>query len=73
MNPNALRAVMHLAALAVSAALFLFLPFSPLVNGLIALAYWIVDGAVTEWVYNRRATAEDKARDLRGRVDNPPS
>lgn len=73
MSAGQLRLVMHLLGLAVAAALWLLLPFTPLINGAIAALFWLADGAMAEAVFSRRATQAEKAADLRDRLDNPPS
>jgi hypothetical protein len=73
MSPHRLRFVMHIGSLVVAATMLAFLPFSPMVNAFIVAVVWLVDGAVTEMVFNRRASIVDKMSDLRDRVDNPPS
>jgi hypothetical protein len=73
MSAGHLRLAMHLLGLAVAAALWLLLPFSPVINGAIAALFWLADGAMAEAVFRQRATMPEKVADLRDRVDNPPS
>ncbi len=73
MSATALRTLMHASGLVVVLLLFVLLPFSTLVNGLIASAFWIVDGIAAEAVFRSRASHDEKRRDLRDRTDNPPS
>lgn len=73
MSATLLRTVLHVGGLVAAVLLFLFLPFSPLVNGLIAGFIWLMDGTLAEVLFKRLATMDEKLRDLRERVDNPPS
>ena len=73
MNPFLLRAIMHVGGLVFAAVLFIVWPFSPVVNGLIAMAFWIQEGIMAEFIFRMRATSEQRTQDLRDRVDNPPS
>lgn len=59
--------------LVVAAVLVSFLPFDLMTNMAIAAGVWLTDGVVAEAVFRRRATAEERKRDLRERVDTPPS
>lgn len=73
MSAGALRTLIHLAGIVLAAALFALLPFGPLTNAAIALFVWLVDGAVAEAVFRRRASLAERIADLRDRVDHPPS
>ncbi len=73
MSATALRNLMHASGLVVVLLLFVLLPFSTLVNGLIASAFWIVDGIAAEAVFRSRASQDEKRRDLHDRTDYPPS
>lgn len=68
-----IRLAMHLSGLAAASLLASLLPFSPFVNVTLAGLFWLIDGAIAEFVFNRLATREEKIADLRDRVDNPPS
>lgn len=73
MSATTLRTLWHVAALAIAALLFVLLPFSLPVKAACAIAFWIADSAAGQFVFNRLASTAEKQRDLRDRVDHPPS
>jgi hypothetical protein len=52
---------------------FLFLPFGMVVNGIIAFVIFVAAGTAASFAYARIASIDEKIRDLRDRVDNPPA
>ena len=52
---------------------FLFLPFGTVMNGVVAFVLFMAAGTASSFAYARIASIEEKIRDLRDRVDNPPA
>jgi len=65
--------LLTLAGIALAVMVFLFGPFETLANGAIAFLIFIATGLAASFAYARLATTGEKIRDLRDRVDNPPS
>lgn len=72
MDPLLLRMFMHVAGLMMAAIVAWVLPFSVSVNVAIAAAVFLLDSAVSEVIFNRLATAQQRAGDLRDRADHRP-
>jgi ABC-type antimicrobial peptide transport system permease subunit len=68
-----IQLIITLFGIALAVVVFLFGPFEMLWNGLIAFLVFIVTGLAASFAYARLATQTEKIRDLRDRVDNPPT
>lgn len=65
--------LLTLAGIALAVMVFLFGPFGMLANGAAAFVIFIATGLAASFAYARLATTPERIRDLRDRVDNPPS
>jgi hypothetical protein len=63
---------MSIAGLILSSFVFFYAPFGVLMNMAFAGVFFLLMGAVTEIVFRRLATQEEKIADLRDRVDSQP-
>ena len=68
-----IQLIITLSGIALAVVVFLFGPFEMLWNGLVAFLVFIVTGLAASFAYARLATQTEKVRDLRDRVDNPPT
>ena len=67
------RLLISLAGIAVALAVLLYAPFGIIGNTIIAFVIFITTGALASLFFARLATQEEKIKDLRDRVDNPPA
>jgi hypothetical protein len=63
---------MSIAGLIPSCLIFFYAPFGVLMNLVFAGVFFLLMGAVTEFIFRKHATQEEKIADLRDRVDNQP-
>jgi hypothetical protein len=62
-----------IAGIALAMMAFLLGPFELFGNAVMAVGIFFVAGAAAGYAYAKLATMEQKIRDLRDRVDNPPA
>lgn len=67
------RLLISLAGIAVALAVLFYAPFGIIGNAIIAFVIFIITGTLASLFFARLATQEEKIKDLRDRVDNPPA
>ena len=72
-KPQAVRLLITVAGIALAMMAFLLGPFELVGNVVLAIAIFFVAGAIAGFAYAKLATMEEKIKDLRDRVDNPPA
>ena len=70
---QAVQLLITVAGIALALMAFLFGPFELAGNVVLAVAIFFIAGAIAGFAYAKLATMEQKVRDLRDRVDNPPA
>jgi hypothetical protein len=72
-KPQTVQLLITVAGIALAMMAFFFGPFELIGNVVLAIAVFFAAGAAAGYAYARLATMEQKLKDLRDRVDNPPA